>query len=212
MAAPVIFPGDVQVQGNLQVNGTRSPSFNRSELTQDNLAVYPLNHTDWRVWDAVQTNLPGTAASDDLSIVGGTWGTGVPSIQTGDLKNNAGVTTRYARIKFQLPPEYVAGETVTLRAYAGMITTVASTTATIDFEVYKTDRGVLVSGSDICATAATTINSTSFANKDFTITATSLSPGDILDIRMAIAVNDTATGTAVIGCAGSIEFLLDIKG
>jgi hypothetical protein len=211
MPAPTIFPYDVQIQGSLQVNGTRSPSIARSELTQENLAVYPLNHTDWRVWDAVQTNLPGTGATDDLAIIGGTFGTGVPSIQTGDLKN-AGATTRYARIKFQLPPEYVAGETVTLRAYAGMVTTVASSSATIDFEVYKTDRGILVSGSDICATSATTINSLTFANKDFTITATSLSPGDILDIRLAIAVSDTATGTAVIGCAGSIEFLLDIKG
>lgn len=211
MTLAALIPGDVQIQGNLQVNGTRSPSLNRSELTQDNAAVYPLNHTDWRVWDAVQTNLPGSGASDDLAVIGGTWGTGVPSIQTGDLKN-AGATTRYARIKFQLPPEYVAGETVTLRAYAGMVTTVASVSATIDFEVYKTDRGILVSGSDLCATAATTINSLSFANKDFTITATSLSPGDILDIRLAIAVNDSGTGTAVIGCAGSIEFLLDVKG
>jgi len=211
MAAPTIFPGDVQIQGNFQCNGTRSPSITRSELTQENLAVYPLNHTDWRVWDAVQTNLPGTGAADDLAIIGGTFGTGVPSIQTGDVKN-LGATPRYARIKFQLPPEYVAGETVTLRVKGGMVTTVASSSATIDFEVYKTDRGILVSGSDICATLATTINSTSFADKDFTITATSLSPGDILDIRMTIAVNDSGTGTAVIGCAGSVEFLLDIKG
>lgn len=207
----VAIPGHLLIYGNLQVNGSRLPSFNRSELTQDNLAVYPIPHINWRVWDAVQTNLPGTAASDDLSIVGGTWATGVPSIQTGDLKN-AGSTTRYARCQVQLPPEYVAAETVTLRAYAGMITTVASSSATIDFEVYKTDRGVLVSGSDLCATAATTINSTTFGNKDFTITATSLSPGDILDIRLAILVNDSGTGTAVIGCAGSIELLLDIKG
>lgn len=211
MAAPTIFPGDVQIQGNLQVNGTRTPTFARSELTQENLAVYPLQHTDWRVWDAVQTNLPGTGATDDLAIIGGTLGTGVPSIQTGDLKA-AGATTRYARIQFQLPPEYVAGETVTLRANAGMVTTVADTSATIDFQVYKSDRGILISGSDICATSATTINSLTFGNKDFTITAATLSPGDILDIRMAIAVNDAATGTAVIGCAGSIEMLLDIRG
>lgn len=203
--------GNLTIEGNLQVNGSRYPTVNRSEFTQENLAVYPLQHVNWRVWDAVQTNLPGTAASDDLSIVGGTFATGVPSIQTGDLKN-AGSTSRYARCQVQLPPEYVAGETVTLRAYAGMITTVASVAGTLDFEVYKTDRGVLVSGSDLCATAATTINSTSFANKDFTITATSLSPGDILDIRLTILVNDSGTGTAVIGCAGSIELLCDIKG
>jgi hypothetical protein len=211
MAAPNIFPGDVTIYGNLQVNGNRYPTFNRSEFTQENLAVYPIPPVNWRTWDAMQTNLPGTGATDDLALISGTWATGVPSIQTGDLKN-AGATTRYARVQVQLPPEYVAGETVTLRVYAGMVTTVASSSATIDFEVYKTDRGILVSGSDLCATAATTINSLTFGNKDFTITATSLSPGDILDIRMAIAVSDTATGTAVIGCAGAVEILADIKG
>lgn len=211
MAAPTRFPGDVTIEGSLQVNGTRTPTFSRSELTQENLAVYPISPEKWRVWDALQTNLPGTGATDDLALIGGTWATGVPSIQTGDLKA-AGATTRRARMVFQLPPEYVAGETVTLRVNAGMITTVSDGTATIDFEVYKSDRGVLVSGSDICATVATTINSLSFADKSFTITATSLSPGDVLDIRMSIAIADAASATAVIGCAGEVALLLDIRG
>lgn len=150
-------------------------------------------------------------STDDLRLVGGTFATGVPSIQTGDLKN-AGATTRYARVQVQLPPEYVAGETVSIKVNAGMVTTVASASATIDFEVYKSDRGILISGSDLCATAAQSINSTTFADLTFNITATSLSPGDILDIKMAIAVNDSATVTSVIGCAGSVELLLDIKG
>lgn len=205
------FSDDVLIQGNLRVTGTRTPSFNRSEFTQENLAVYPIPWTYFRVWDAVQTNLPGTAASDDLELTGGTWATGVPSIQTGDLKN-AGSTTRYARFQLQLPPEYVAGETVKIRLHAGMKTTVASSAATADLEVYKSGREFLVSGSDLCTTAATTINSTTLADKDFDITATALSPGDILDVRLAILVNDSATVTAVIGCVGSAELLLDIKG
>ena len=61
------------------------------------------------------------------------------------------------------------------------------------------------------ATAATTINSLTFANKDFTITSSSLAAGDILDVRIAIAITDSATGTAVIGEIGAIEFLLDIR-
>lgn len=211
MAAPNIFPGDLQVQGNLQVNGSRLPTFSRSEFTQENLAVYPIPWTFFRVWDAMQTNLPGTGASDDLELTSGTWATGVPSIQTGDLKN-AGATTRYARCQLQLPPEYVAGETVVIRLHAGMRTTVASSSATVDLEVYKSGREFIVSGSDICATAATTINSLTLADKDFTITSTSLNPGDILDVRLAIAVNDSGTVTAVIGVVGSFELLLDIKG
>lgn len=212
MANPTQLPGDLRVPGDITYSGNLHPAPPRSALAQENNAVYPIPIVDWRVWDAMHTNLPGTGATDDLALVGGTFGTGVPSIQTGDVKN-LGATTRYARCLVQLPPEYVAGESVTIRVNAGMVTTIASTSATIDFEVFKSNRGVGVDGTDLSTTtAATTINSLTFANKDFIITATSLNPGDILDIRMAIAVSDTATGTAVIGCAGSVELLLDIKG
>lgn len=207
----VIFPPDttVVVQGGLVVLGSK-PNYQRSDLTQESNARYKLSPLQWRVWDAIATNLPATPATDDLGLVGGTFGTGSPSIQTGDLKN-AGATTRYARTTFQLPKEYVAGQSVTIRAHAGMLTTVASATATIDFEVYRSDDEAGI-GSDLCATAATTINSLTLADKDFTITAASLLPGDTLDIRIAIAVNDSATATAVTGIVGSVELLLDVKG
>lgn len=202
--------GDVRVTGNLTYGGTLKPDVARSNVAQE-VGTYPLNLTDFRVWDAMQTNLPGTAATDDLALIGGTFATGVPSIQTGDLKT-AGATTRYARILIQLPPEYEAGETVVFRLHSGMVTTVADGSATIDLEVYLSGRETVVSGGDLCATSATSINSLTFADKDFTITATSLSPGDWLDCRLAITVTDTATGTAVIGCLGSFELRLDIRG
>lgn len=210
MALPLVVPEDLLVQGNATILGTLSPPIPRSSLLQEDGARYKIPMVAWRVHDAIQTNLPGTGATDDLAIVSGTLGTSAPSIQTGDLKA-AGATTRYARCTFDLPHEYVAGQTVTLRAKAGMLTTVADTSATIDFQVYRADDGTL-EGSDICATAATTINSLTFANKDFTITPTSLLPGDTLDIRLAITVTDGATATAVIGAAGGIELLLDVKG
>lgn len=205
------FTEDVLIQGNLRVTGTRTPTLDRDELTQENLAVYPIPWVEFRVWDAMQTNLPGTSATDDLALIGGTFATGVPSIQTSDLKA-AGATTRYARCQVQLPPEYVAGETVTIRLHAGMVTTAADVSATVDVECYLSGRERLVDGADLCTTAAASINDTTFADKDFQITATSLSPGDVLDIRIAISVNDAATVTAVIGCIGSAELLLDIRG
>jgi hypothetical protein len=205
------FPDDVNIAGDLTIGGEIKPLRPRSSLEQDNNAVYAIPMESWRVWDAMATNLPGTAAADDLALVGGTFGTGCPSIQTGDLKN-AGATTRYARALWQLPPEYVAGQSVTIRLSAGMVTTVASTAATVDLEVYQSARDTLKTGSDLCATAAQSINNLTFADKDFEITATGLEPGDWLDIRLAITVNDTGTGTAVIGCVGAAEPLLDIKG
>lgn len=210
MASPVVVPGDLQIQGNAYLYGTLNPPLARTSLAQEDNARRKIQPTDWRVWDAMQTNLPGTAATDDLAIVGGTFGTASPSLQTGDLKA-AGSTTRYARCTFQLPHNYVAGETVTIRAKAGMLTTVADTAATIDFAAYRSndESGI---GSDLVTTSATTINSLTLANKDFTVTPTTLNPGDTLDIRMAVLVNDAATATAVTGIVGSVEVLIDVKG
>lgn len=211
MAFMIIPEGvDLIVQDNLRVNGTIQPGIGRTNLIQDNNQRFKIQPTDWRVWDALQTNLPSPAANDDLGLVGGTFGTGTPSIQTGDLKA-AGATTRYARCTFELPAEYVAGQSVTIRAHAGMLTTAADTSATLDFQLYRSNDEAGL-GSDLVADAAQDINSTSLANFDFDVTPNSLNPGDTLDIRMAVAVNDGATGTAVIGFVGSVEILLDIKG
>lgn len=208
--AVTILPDDVTVQGDLQVNGDILPKQPRSMLELESSKVYPIPLTFFRVWDALQTNLPGTAATDDLALITGTLGTASPIIQAGDLKA-AGATTRYARVQVTLPPEYVAAETVLVRAKAGMTTTIADTSCTIDFQVYRVARDGTV-GSDICATAATTINSTTHADKDFTITATTLAPGDLLDIRMAITCTDGATVTAVTPTVDQVELVLDIRG
>lgn len=203
------FTEDVSIQGNLRVAGTM-PKRDRADLTQENLAAYPIPLTEFSTWDALATNLPAAAGNDDLGLVTGTLGTDSPTLQAGDLKA-AGATTRYARCQVPLPPEYVAGETVQLRVSCGMKTTAADTSCTIDVQAYETDREGAV-GSDLCATAAQDMNDTAFADQDFTITATGLAPGDLLDIRLAIACNDGATGTAVIPTIGQVELLCDIKG
>lgn len=197
------------VQQSLTCLGTKPP-LARSELTQEDNGRYKINPTDWRVWDAFHTNLPNPSATDDLGLYGGTFGAASPSVQTSDMKA-LGAVTRRARCTFQLPTEYVAGQSVTLRARAGMLTTVADNGATIDFEVFRSDDQAGI-GVDLCATAATTINSLVLANKDFTITPNTLGPGDTLDIRMSVLVNDAATLTAVIALIGSVELLLDVKG
>lgn len=208
------FSDNVTIQGDLKVTGTTrvatSTGVKRADLIQDNLQAYHIRPEDWRVWDAMNTPLPAAAANDDLGIIGGTFATGSPTIQAGDLKN-AGATTRYARCTFALPPEYNAGETVVIRVHAGMLTTVASVSATADLQVYKCDEEAGISA-DLCATAAIDINSVTLADKDFTITSTALAPGDLLDIRLAIAVNDSGTGTAVTAIVGAAKVLLDIQG
>jgi hypothetical protein len=111
----------------------------------------------------------------------------------------------------QLPPEYDDGETVQIRVHGGMKTTVSDTTATVDVECYESDKERGISA-DLCTTSAQTINSLTFGDDDFTITATSLVSGDVLDIRITVAITDGATGTAVLGEIGSVELLCDIRG
>ena len=152
----------------------------------------------------------GTAATDELQLVEGTLGTNAPSLQTEDLRA-AGATNRYYRCMVPLPANYVDGETVQLRFSAGMITTAADTTATLDVVCYKSDEDNTVSA-DLCTTDAQSINVASFADKDFTIFSAALSAGDMLDVRIVVAVNDGSTATAVIGCVAAIKRLCDTQG
>jgi len=88
------FAESVSISGNLQVDGSLN-SRPRSELIQDNFAIYGIPFSNLRIWDAFQTGI-STAASDDLGLsTGGTWGTNNPYISAGDLKA-AGATTRHA--------------------------------------------------------------------------------------------------------------------
>ena len=212
MSSPVSLPGDLIVAGNIRLNGTLSPAVAKANiLALAELQAFPIPLTDFRVWDALQTPLPGTPATDDLALIGGTFGTATPSIRTEDLKT-AGATNKRARVLVQLPWEYQAGQSVTIRLKAGMITTVADTTATIDVEAYKLqDDPDDAIGSDLVSTAATTMNSTTFADIDFVVSPSGLSPGDILDVRITMAINDGAGATAVIGGLTSAKLLCDVR-
>ena len=206
------YAGDVSIQGSLRLGGSLSPALSKANvLALAELQAFPIPLTDFRVWDAMQTVLPGTPLADDLGLVGGTFATATPSIRTEDLKN-LGATSSYARFLVQLPWEYVAGQSVTLRFSAGMITTIASATATLDVQAFKVlNAPATALEADLYAGAAVSINSLVFANTDFALTSSGLSPGDILDVRITTAVSDTGTGTAVIAGLASARLLCDVR-
>ena len=166
--------------------------------------------TQFRTWNALATNLPGTAAADDLGLDNATFGTGSPHLTAGDLKA-AGATSRYARAHVVIPVEYDDGQTCNLRVHAIMQTTVADTTCTVDVECYRSDEEAGISA-DLCTTAATTMNSLTGADIDFTLTPTTFVSGDTLDLRIHIACNDAATGTVVEPVIGAVQLICDIKG
>jgi hypothetical protein len=215
--------GDLDVTGTITMGGITLPDgavdnenvtalagLERSKLEQDDLVIFPVDFFDMRVWDDLTSMLPAAGANDDLGLYESTFGTGAPIVKTGDLKA-AGATTRYARFTMVLPAEYVSGETITVRAHAGMKTTVSDTTATIDFSVYKYDKSGGISA-DLVTTGAQSINSLTFADIDFTVTPTGLVAGDMFDVRVAIAINDGATVTVVEGALGKLDLLCDVKG
>jgi hypothetical protein len=186
-------------------------NISRSKLAQSTLKPYTIPLTEGRIHDAIQTPLTGTANTDDLGITGGTFGTDAPTITAGDLKA-AGATTRYVRFpNVPIPAEYDDGQTLTLRVRGGMGTTVADVSATVDAQAYKPD-GEGAVGGDLVATDAQSINDTNAADCDFTITPTGLVAGDTLDVRIAVAVNDAATATAVDAEIYEVQLLADVRG
>lgn len=218
-----VFDGDVRVTGELTANSfgltvasltnddiKANAAIARTKLAQDTVQPYTLPLTQFRTWDALATNLPGTAAADDLGLDNATFGTGSPHLTAGDLKA-AGATSRYARAHVVLPMEYDDGETCNLRVHAGMLTTVADTTCTVDVECYRSNEETGISA-DLCTTVATDMNSLTFSDIDFTLTPTTFVSGDTLDIRITIACNDAATGTAVEPVVGAVQLLCDVKG
>jgi len=181
----------------------------RGDLKIQEDAVYNIPMTSIKVHDAMITNLPGTAANDDMGLITGTPGTNAIRLQGVDFGGTS--TDEKAGLEFVLPPEYVAGGSITVRANAQMVTAVSDGTATLDCECWSDDGDGTVS-SDLCATAAQSINSLTAANKDFTITSTALVPGDRLFIRLAFAGSDTGNLAVMIPQINAIKILLDVRG
>jgi hypothetical protein len=156
--------------------------------------------------------LYGKETAKELSIVRGSVGTNAISLQTEDLQKKA-AQTRVARFSVTLPPTYVAGQTLKIRVKGGMITTIADGSCTADVNCYLNDEDNTVSA-DLCTTTATSINAliATPTETDFTITATTLSPGDVLDVQVSVICTDTATATAVIGCISKVALLCDTQG
>lgn len=183
-------------------------------LTQDDHrqvdnVVWPIKLTDCKTFDSLDVNLPAAAANDDMGLVTGTPGTNALTLQGVDF----GGTTSDEKCGFiyPLPIEYVAGQSVTLRAHAGMLTTISDGATTLDCSAWADDGDGTVS-SDLCATAATSIKSLTLADIDFTITPTTLTPGMLLFVQLSFAGTDSGNLGVMIATITKLSMLLDCRG
>ena len=200
MANPTTFPGDIIVAGNARVSGVITPAKDRDEILSIEERVVTLPWSIWRIHDNIAGLPPAAAASDDLGLVAGVLGTNFPCIQSVDFGGTT--TTAYIRAQIPIPADYVAGQPFKIRFHAGMLV-VADTSCTLDIVCYESDTENLVGADLASAAVADNIKSATFANVDFTITPTTLSPGDFLDVRVSIVGTDAGNAapliTAVIG-------------
>ncbi len=192
-----VHPSPAAVLGNIA----------RTALTQQDLQTYAIPLTGARVHNMVGTMIPiTTAAADDLAIVTKAHGTTAPTLEAGDVGTTD--SNRYARFLFTVPPEYVAGQTITLRVNAGMVTTVAGTSCGLDVVCVRQAAPSV----DICATAEQDMNDLSAADLDFTITPTNVVVGDVLDFVLDVNYVDAGDAGVMTPTINSVEMLMDIKG
>ena len=200
----MILPPEVITNYTIAGNADIAPT----KLAQRVLAETVVPLVNAKTWDSVATNLPAVASSDDLGMVTGTWGTNPVRITAGDVKTLN--STRRLYFAVPIPANYEDGQTIQVRIRAGMETTVASVACTLDLEAYVGSSGSL--GSDLVTTAAQSMNALAAASYDFTINATGVDPGDLLECRLSIAYNDAATATAVTPAVYKIALLCDTRG
>lgn len=112
--------------------------------------------------------------------------------------------------EFQLPPEYVAGGDISIRAGVDVVGTGALGTCTIDFSAYLQNKTSGAVGSDLVSTAAQAISATA-ALLTFVVTPTGLVAGDLLIIKMTTSVDNT-NSTAIQAQISGLDVLCDIKG
>jgi hypothetical protein len=146
------------------------------------------------VKNADGTNLAAAASAAKFGL-GVTIGTS-ELLSSEAAQNNTKTDTGI--FEFVLPPEYIAAQNVTLTVNVQRVVAGGTTlTTSINAHIYKmADAGTM--GADIGPNAAVVFTATVATDETFTITGTTLNPGDRLFISVvAIATEGGNTGTVV---------------
>lgn len=155
--------------------------------------------------DALPIN--ATGAATDFALTPVDWVSGIGNDLAmnivGPATTSADTKTAIAMYSYRLPEGYTAGQDITLTINADFNAAAPPTSATIDADV------VLIaddfsSPANINETDGQTIDATP-TDYDFTITGTTLSPGDLIRIMVSGYVDCSGTGTSVFFNINSIR-------
>ena len=177
--------------GNNQwVQASQDANVDALEDTVYRTITEELKPEEFRVHDALGTLLSaGAGATDDLGLTIGVIGTSRSSL---NATVDDAALTQEGVVFWTVPQTYIAGEDLTLTVDFTR-TAAADTSATIDAEVYR----AAAASTDICGAADDgDINSAASGTVTFTITGTTVNPGDDLHIRLVAAIDDSGGATA----------------
>jgi hypothetical protein len=196
---------DLTINGGLNVLGTLTANVSRGSMIAEANTIVSIPITTWRTATTTPVAL-GTASGTDLGVAASAVGTGSIYLTTSVA---SGSPSQLGRVSVSLPPEYVAGTTVYLRAYHGTVTAVPAA-ATCGFRAYKSAKtAVLNAGSNLVTTSAVSNTSATLVASTFTLTSTSLSPGDLLDVEITLAASAAGSGLCI--CT-AVELLCTTRG
>lgn len=149
------------------------------------MAAFQLNLLDVKLPTGLQLAATAAAGVFGLALTAGT-----SLVLNGEAANN-NTKTDVGVINVRLPDSYQAGQDLVVTFNANIV--IGSGTAgtkTIDLEAFELTGGA--AGSDLCETAAQTLTN-SAANYAFTITGDNLAPGDLLQLKFTVVLQETAS-------------------
>lgn len=146
--------------------------------------VSPVRLQDFKLSTLLE--LAATADGTNHGLSAGTHGSASPHLVGSAANNNS--KTEVSRVLAVVPPDYVAGEDLTLRIHC-RVDGDAAVGQTVDAEVFVGDKELGI-GSDLASPAAQAIPN-AWGDVDFAVDGSGLTPGSVLDIELTTVVNDT---------------------
>lgn len=182
----------------------------RSEAVPEGSQVLRMRLQDARQSDGQP--LAAAASAGEFGYEVGGWGTG-GAVLAGEVASG-NTKTDDLRLEVPVPQNLytdtgeVLGDARSLKLrFRARVSVVLATAATLDIEAYKVDDEGARTGSDLYSGAAQNVNSTSWADIDFTISLGTLSPGNMLDVVVRGIANDSSGANSGRIEIGDIELV-----